>query len=91
MPKFRESEAVVARCLSKKMLSKISQIAQEENPCQSLPSTKPQALRPASLLKRNCNTGAPSTPGEIRKISKNIPLYRTPPMMEASGERQNMI
>ena len=82
MSKFRESEAVVARCSSKKVLSKISQITQEKHPCWNLPSTKPQALRPAALLKADYNTSAPS---------KNIPLYRAPPIMAAFGERQNMI
>ena len=57
MSKFKESEAVVARCSSKKVLSKISQITQEKHPCWSFPSTKPQALRLAALLKRYHNIG----------------------------------
>ena len=59
MSKVKESEAVVARCSSKKALSKISQIAEEKHPCWCLPSTKPQALRVAALLKRDRNTGIP--------------------------------
>ena len=49
MSKLRELKAVVARCSSEKVLSKASQITQEKYLCQSLPSTKPQALRPAAL------------------------------------------
>ena len=37
MSKFRESEAAVARCYSKKVLSKIPQITQEKHPYSSLP------------------------------------------------------
>ena len=76
MSKFRESEVVVSRCSSKWVPSKISQITQEKSPRWSLPSIKPQALRPVALLKKDCNTAAPSR--KPRNLQEHPFLKDTP-------------
>ena len=76
MSKFKESEAVLARCSSKKVLSKISQITEEKHPCWSLPSTKPQALRLAALLKRDRNTS--TSPRNLKNLQERPSLQNTP-------------
>ena len=64
MSKFKELEAVVARCSSKEVLSKILQITPDKHPCWSLPSTKPQALTLAALLKETTTPATPPAPYE---------------------------
>ena len=75
MSKFKESEAVFARCSSKKVHSTISQIIEEKHPCWSLPSTKPEALRLAALLKRDRNTG--TSPRNPQNLQEHVSLQNT--------------
>ena len=99
MSKCKESEAVVAICSPKKVLSKIPQITQGSTYSEaSFDKTASPQVR-SSIKKRLQHRRPPSPPSplppsphrETRKTSKNNSLYRTPPMMAASGERQNMI
>ena len=77
MSKCRESEDFVGRCLSKKVLSKISQITQKKHSCWTFPTIKLQALKPIALLKGDCNTGTPSLLHNLRNLQEHSSLQNT--------------
>ena len=75
MSKSKESEVVLARCSSKKVLSNISQITEEKHPYWSLLSTKPEALRLVALLKRDRDTG--NSPRNLQNLEEHPSLWNT--------------